>query len=259
MTNNFSLLNLFTGDIMTLFVSLVLVTLSILSWAVIIEKYRVWKMVKNNPVKIKPGDNLDVIVDKLIRPFDKNLWFLSMVSYVSPFIGLFGTVWGVMDSFASIGVNQSVSIGVIAPGLATVVSFFTNKTPKLKSAYGGSINIKSAILPYFSTTNKALIKSTFVVSETDAKFFFIASMDLFELSVKITFALLKRDKYSNPNAPEPAKTSHTVILCVLSTIPFIILNNAPRAKLCVGRAPPGKNNFLPLYLPEMICNFESMY
>ena len=121
MTNNFSLLNLFTGDLMTLFVSLVLVALSILSWAVIIEKYRVWKMVRNNPVKIKPGDNLDTIVDKSIRPFDKNLWFLSMVSYVSPFIGLFGTVWGVMDSFASIGVNQSVSIGVIAPGLATAL------------------------------------------------------------------------------------------------------------------------------------------
>ena len=121
MTSNFSLLHLFTGDLMTLFVSVVLVVLSILSWAVIIEKYRIWKMVKNNPVRIKPGDNLDIIVDKLIRPFDKNLWFLSMVSYVSPFIGLFGTVWGVMDSFASIGVNQSVSIGVIAPGLATAL------------------------------------------------------------------------------------------------------------------------------------------
>ena len=121
MANNFSLLNLFTGDIMTLFVSLVLVVLSVLSWAVIIEKYRVWRMVRKNPVKIKTGDNLDTIVDKLIRPFDKNLWFLSMVSYVSPFIGLFGTVWGVMDSFASIGVNQSVSIGVIAPGLATAL------------------------------------------------------------------------------------------------------------------------------------------
>lgn len=121
MANSFSMLNLFTGDIMTLFVSLVLVGFSVLSWAVIIEKYRVWKMVKNNPVKIKSGDNLDTVVDKLIRPFDKNLWFLSMVSYVSPFIGLFGTVWGVMDSFVSIGVNQSVSIGVIAPGLATAL------------------------------------------------------------------------------------------------------------------------------------------
>ena len=122
MENNFSLLSLFSGkDLMTLFVSVVLVVASILSWTVIIEKIRLWRFQKRNPVTIKSGDNLDTIADKLIRPFDKNLWFLSMVSYVAPFIGLFGTVWGVMDSFASIGVNQSVSIGVIAPGLATAL------------------------------------------------------------------------------------------------------------------------------------------
>ncbi len=121
MTNNFSLLNLFTGDIMTLFISLVLVGASIMSWAIIIEKIRMWRAQRRNPVKIKPTDNLDVVVDRMIRPFDKNLWFLSMVAYVAPFIGLFGTIWGVMDSFASIGVNQSVSIGVIAPGLATAL------------------------------------------------------------------------------------------------------------------------------------------
>ena len=121
MTNNFSLLNLFTGDIMTLFISLVLVVGSIKSWAIIIEKIRIWSGQKRNPLKIKPTDNLDVIADRLIRPFDKNLWFLSMVAYVAPFIGLFGTIWGEMDSFAAIGMNQSVSIGVIAPGLATAL------------------------------------------------------------------------------------------------------------------------------------------
>lgn len=121
MTNTFSLLTLFTGDLMTLFISLVLVLGSIMSWAIIIEKIRLWHFQKKNPVKVKNGDNLSLIADKLIRPFDKNLWFLSMVSYVAPFIGLFGTIWGVMDSFASIGVNQSVSIGVIAPGLATAL------------------------------------------------------------------------------------------------------------------------------------------
>lgn len=121
MTNNFSLLNLFTGDIMTLIISLLLVVASVMSWAIIIEKIRMWRAQKRNPVKIKPTDNLDVIVDRLIRPFDKNLWFLSMVAYVAPFVGLFGTIWGVMDSFAAIGLNQSVSIGVIAPGLATAL------------------------------------------------------------------------------------------------------------------------------------------
>ena len=122
MGSNFSLLSLFTGrDLMTLFVSLVLVAASVWSWTIIIEKIRLWHYEKRNHVAVKSGDNLDTIVDNLIRPFDKNLWFLSMVSYVSPFIGLFGTVWGVMDSFAAIGVNQSVSIGVIAPGLAVAL------------------------------------------------------------------------------------------------------------------------------------------
>ena len=122
MENSFSLLSLFSGrDLMTLSVSLILVVASVMSWAVIIEKIRLWQNQKHHPVAIKAGDNLDTIVDKLIRPFDKNLWFLSMVSYVAPFIGLFGTVWGVMDSFAAIGVNQSVSIGVIAPGLAVAL------------------------------------------------------------------------------------------------------------------------------------------
>lgn len=117
MGNNFSLLSLFTGDIMTFVVSMVLLAFSVMSWAVIVEKFRLWHRQKRNPVKMNPSENLDVF----IRPFDKNLWFLSMVSYISPFIGLFGTVWGVMDSFASIGVNQSVSIGVIAPGLAVAL------------------------------------------------------------------------------------------------------------------------------------------
>ena len=122
MENSFSLLSLFTGrDIMTLCVSLILVAASIMSWAVIIEKIRLWNFQKRNPVSVKSTDNLDTVVDKLIRPFDKNLWLLSMVYYVAPFIGLFGTVWGVMDSFAAIGVNQSVSIGVIAPGLAVAL------------------------------------------------------------------------------------------------------------------------------------------
>lgn len=122
MENSFSLLSLFTGrDLMTLCVSLILVVASIMSWAVIIEKIRLWNFQKHHPVSVKSSDNLDTVVDKLIKPFDKNLWFLSMVSYVAPFVGLFGTVWGVMDSFAAIGVNQSVSIGVIAPGLAVAL------------------------------------------------------------------------------------------------------------------------------------------
>ncbi len=108
--NAFSLWKLFTGDIVTAIASIVLVVFSVMSWAVIVEKIRLFHAVKRKKITGNP--------DEAIRPFDKNLWFLAMCAYVSPFIGLFGTVWGVMDSFASIGANQSVSIGVIAPGLA---------------------------------------------------------------------------------------------------------------------------------------------
>lgn len=121
MENNFSLLNLFMSDLMTFIVSVVLVVFSVLSWTIIVEKIRLWRMVKRNPITVTDTDNLETVADVKVRPFDKNLWFLSMVAYISPFIGLFGTVWGVMDSFASIGINQSVSIGVIAPGLAVAL------------------------------------------------------------------------------------------------------------------------------------------
>lgn len=108
--NAFSFWKLFTGDIVTAIASIVLVVFSVMSWAIIVEKIRLFHATKRGIPTGTP--------DEAIRPFDRNLWFLSMVAYVSPFIGLFGTVWGVMDSFASIGANQSVSIGVIAPGLA---------------------------------------------------------------------------------------------------------------------------------------------
>ena len=108
--NSFSLWRLFTTDVVTAIASILLVVFSIMSWAVIVEKIRLFRAARHK----KLGGNPDAA----IRPFDRNLWFLAMVAYVSPFIGLFGTVGGVMDSFASIGANQSVSIGVIAPGLA---------------------------------------------------------------------------------------------------------------------------------------------
>lgn len=111
--NSFSMWSLFTSDVVTAVASIILVIFSVLSWAVIIEKIRLFRAARHTKLS---GD-----ADKVIVPYDKNLWFLAMVAGVSPFIGLFGTVWGVMDSFAAIGVNQSVSIGVIAPGLATAL------------------------------------------------------------------------------------------------------------------------------------------
>ena len=65
-----------------------------------------------------------------------------MASTVAPFIGLFGTVWGVINSFASIGVAKSVSIAVVAPGLAEALG---------TTALGLMVAIPAAIFyQYFS-------------------------------------------------------------------------------------------------------------
>jgi biopolymer transport protein TolQ len=48
----------------------------------------------------------------------KNVVFLATTGNISPFFGLLGTIWGVMDSFASIGVRGSASLAVVAPGIA---------------------------------------------------------------------------------------------------------------------------------------------
>lgn len=116
MNTNFTLISLFTGgDFAVAGSSVLLVIGSIMSWCVIIEKLRLWNRARHHEI------NRELPADEIIKPFDKNLWFLSMCSTVAPFIGLFGTVWGVMHSFASIGMAKTVSIAVIAPGLAAAL------------------------------------------------------------------------------------------------------------------------------------------
>ena len=48
----------------------------------------------------------------------KGLTFLATVGSTSPFIGLFGTVWGIIDAFQSIGLSQNTSLATVAPGIA---------------------------------------------------------------------------------------------------------------------------------------------
>lgn len=61
---------------------------------------------------------MDVAKNKEIEALDKNLVFLAVVGSSSTFIGLFGTVWGIMSSFRSIALAQNASIAVVAPGIA---------------------------------------------------------------------------------------------------------------------------------------------
>ena len=61
---------------------------------------------------------MDVAIDKEIEKYEKNLSFLATVGSVAPFIGLFGTVWGIMNSFQSIAISRNTSLAIVAPGIA---------------------------------------------------------------------------------------------------------------------------------------------
>jgi len=88
---------------------------------------------------------------------EKGLTFLATTGNASPFIGLFGTVWGIMTSFRSIGMKGSASLAVVAPGIAealiataaglaaaipAVVAFnyFTNRTRTTQTEMGNFIS-----------------------------------------------------------------------------------------------------------------------
>ena len=48
----------------------------------------------------------------------KGFTFLATVGSTAPFIGLFGTVWGIMNSFQSIAISRNTSLAIVAPGIA---------------------------------------------------------------------------------------------------------------------------------------------
>ncbi|WP_438268420.1 protein TolQ [Mariluticola halotolerans] len=61
---------------------------------------------------------LDVAIGRESDVLEKNLGFLATVASASPFVGLFGTVWGIMNAFQSIAGSKSTSLAVVAPGIA---------------------------------------------------------------------------------------------------------------------------------------------
>jgi biopolymer transport protein TolQ len=61
---------------------------------------------------------MDVTIQREIARLERNLLFLATVGSAGPFIGLFGTVWGIMTSFRAIAGQQTTSLAVVAPGIA---------------------------------------------------------------------------------------------------------------------------------------------
>ena len=163
---DFSILTLFIrADIIVKSVIIILIVSSIYSWAVIIEKYRLFKKINKSSeefenkfwksrsaesfynnlpeniddpmanvfkdtmqiiIKSKSKSNLsdklesmlEVNIEKQMNRLDKNYTFLATVGSTAPFIGLFGTVWGIMNSFQSIAISRNTSLAIVAPGIA---------------------------------------------------------------------------------------------------------------------------------------------
>ncbi|MBL61617.1 MAG: protein TolQ [Candidatus Pelagibacter sp.] len=165
---DFSFWTLFTrADYIVKSVIVILIFASIYSWALIFEKYRVFRkiyksseqfeedFVNSKSVKVlldktdpdskdpmtivfrsgakylaeneRQSQNslpeklkivMDVAIDKEVEKYENKLTFLATVGSVAPFIGLFGTVWGIMNSFQSIAISRNTSLAIVAPGIA---------------------------------------------------------------------------------------------------------------------------------------------
>ncbi len=61
---------------------------------------------------------MQIAIDKQVDKLETKMVFLASTGSVAPLLGLFGTVWGIMDSFNAIGLTQSTNIAAVAPGVA---------------------------------------------------------------------------------------------------------------------------------------------
>jgi len=66
----------------------------------------------------KMGGILEIGIEKQMSKIEKGFTFLATVGSTAPFIGLFGTVWGIMNSFQSIAISRNTSLAIVAPGIA---------------------------------------------------------------------------------------------------------------------------------------------
>ena len=61
---------------------------------------------------------LEINIEEQMEKIEKSYTFLATVGSTAPFIGLFGTVWGIMNSFQSIAISRNTSLAIVAPGIA---------------------------------------------------------------------------------------------------------------------------------------------
>jgi biopolymer transport protein TolQ len=107
--------------------------------------------------------SMRVALSREIEMLETNLSFLATVGSISPYIGLFGTVWGIMNSFIALGQVQQATLSMVAPGIAealiatamglfaaipAVIAYnrFSHKVERLENSYGNFMEEFSNIL-----------------------------------------------------------------------------------------------------------------
>jgi biopolymer transport protein TolQ len=92
--------------------------------ALFVAAMREWKRSFESPTKSFAGLQMriekvmDVTIAREIERMERGLLVLATVGSAGPFVGLFGTVWGIMTSFQSIAASKNTSLAVVAPGIA---------------------------------------------------------------------------------------------------------------------------------------------
>lgn len=92
--------------------------------ALFVAAMREWKRSVEGNIRALGGIQLrvekvmDVTISREMERLDRRLLFLATVGSTAPFIGLFGTVWGIMTSFQAIAQSKNTSLAVVAPGIA---------------------------------------------------------------------------------------------------------------------------------------------
>jgi biopolymer transport protein TolQ len=92
--------------------------------ALFVAAMREWKRSVEGNIRAMGGIQLrvekvmDVTISREMERLDRRLLFLATVGSTAPFVGLFGTVWGIMTSFQAIAVSKNTNLAVVAPGIA---------------------------------------------------------------------------------------------------------------------------------------------
>ena len=76
------------------------------------------KSKRSSTLNQKMSNMLEINIEEQMEKIEKKYTFLATVGSTAPFIGLFGTVWGIMNSFQSIAISRNTSLAIVAPGIA---------------------------------------------------------------------------------------------------------------------------------------------